>query len=324
MSGSCVTCHSYPQHDMTVLSVDWGHKTNRIVSCSEDRTAYVWTKKKGKWEPELVVLGPACTYAGLCCKWCESEDKFVVGTGSSQTHVCYHDDDNNWWMSKAAKGHTSSVTAVAWMPQADSLILATGSTDCKLNLMSGYVKPVDGKVANPGKVGTLMATKRLGGWVHSIAFTPDAEWLAAVSHDSCITFLETSGTEYDNMQTLPYKGLPFLSVAFVSNDTCIAVGHEFAPQCYKLADGNWAHKGTWIEEKKEAAKKDSMGSRAMAMFQDQAKFGEGNVKKTAKTKHNSTVAQIQVLKSGSSFSFSTCGFDGAVHIFTAGEMVPAS
>ena len=155
---------------MKVLSLDWGKGKNRIVSCSEDRTAYVWEEKKGKWEPELVVLGPACTYAGLSVEWSENEDKFVVGTGSSQTHVCYHDEANNWWTSKAAKGHTSSVTSVAWMPGAEDMILATGSTDCKINLMSGYVKSVDGKMANPGKVGTLLTTHRLGGWVHHVTF----------------------------------------------------------------------------------------------------------------------------------------------------------
>ena len=166
-----------PQHDMNVLSVDWGPKTNRIVSCSEDRTAYVWTEKKGKWEQELVVLGPACTYAGLVCKWCESEEKFAVGTGSSQTHVCYYDEANNWWMSKAAKGHASSVTAVAWMAEAEDLILATASTDGRVNLVSGYVKPVDGKIENPGKVGTVIKSHKLKSWVHSIAFRCVAAFL---------------------------------------------------------------------------------------------------------------------------------------------------
>ena len=154
---------------MNVLSIDWGPKKDRIVSCSEDRTAYVWEKKDGKWDQALVVLGPNCTYGGLDVKWSPSEEKFVVGTGSSQAHVCYYDSGNDWWLSKGAKGHTSSCITSAWMPGGD-LVMATGSTDSRVIITSGYIRTVDGKCPNPGKVGTKLGTVQLGGWVHCVTF----------------------------------------------------------------------------------------------------------------------------------------------------------
>jgi actin related protein 2/3 complex subunit 1A/1B len=30
------------QHDLRVTGIDWAPKTNRIVTCSADRNAYVW------------------------------------------------------------------------------------------------------------------------------------------------------------------------------------------------------------------------------------------------------------------------------------------
>lgn len=44
-------------HTANVMGVDWAPKSNRIVSCSADRNAYVWTQQAdGKWKPALVML----------------------------------------------------------------------------------------------------------------------------------------------------------------------------------------------------------------------------------------------------------------------------
>ena len=34
------------QHDLRVNDIDWAPQTNRIVTCSADRNAYVWVKGK--------------------------------------------------------------------------------------------------------------------------------------------------------------------------------------------------------------------------------------------------------------------------------------
>ncbi|KAJ9473390.1 Actin-related protein 2/3 complex subunit 1 [Diplonema papillatum] len=312
-------------HDMTVLGIDWGVNTDRILSCSEDRTAYVWEKQKdGTWKPHLVVLGPGCTFAGLTCKWGEKEEKFVVATGSGSSYICYYEESNDWWLSKGAKGHTSSVTCVAWMPGCDDLILATGSTDSKLKIISAYVKPADGKVDNPGKQGTVLGEHNMGGWVTGIDFSADGDWLAVVAHDSSISFVDTSEGEYDKIETMRLKLLPFTSVCFVNDTTCIAGGYSFYPVCFQVEDGKWSLVGKWVEGgKQDEEKKTSTASKAMAMFQEQAKFGESQQKKVALTKHTGTITQVRVIKYGKAYSFSTCGADGQVNIWKAADMVAA-
>ena len=43
-------------HKHRVTGVDWSKETDQIVSCGEDRNAYVYTLTDGKWSPTLVVL----------------------------------------------------------------------------------------------------------------------------------------------------------------------------------------------------------------------------------------------------------------------------
>ena len=38
------------QHDLRVTGIDWAPISNRIVTCSSDRNAYVWVKEEnGTW-----------------------------------------------------------------------------------------------------------------------------------------------------------------------------------------------------------------------------------------------------------------------------------
>eukprot|EP01064_Diplonema_japonicum_P035980 TRINITY_DN7949_c0_g4_i1.p1 TRINITY_DN7949_c0_g4~~TRINITY_DN7949_c0_g4_i1.p1 ORF type:complete len:389 (+),score=85.19 TRINITY_DN7949_c0_g4_i1:66-1169(+) len=312
--------HTLEAHDMTVLGLHWGHTKNRIVSCSEDLTAYVWQLKGDKWCEELVVMDSGgCSYAGLQVKWCSSESKFAIGTGSGRTYVCYYDDSNNWWVAKATRDHSSSVTCVDWMPCGD-LLLATGSTDCRLNIISAYLKPVDGKVANPGKLGKMLGQFDIGGWVHDVSFCPDSNWLAAVSHNSSISFVNTSGSDYDKIQTIKLNTLPFSTVRFVSDEVCVAAGNDFYPVAFEKNGDKWAMAGKWLTSS-GLQKKSSSTKAAMEMFQDQETFGAAQVKKTVNTHHRSAITQIAVVKYGSSYSFSTCGTDGALYIFKAADMI---
>jgi actin related protein 2/3 complex subunit 1A/1B len=54
-----------------VTSIDWSPVNDYIVTCAQDRNAYVWTpaKKDGKdsWEPSLVIL--RINRAATCVKW---------------------------------------------------------------------------------------------------------------------------------------------------------------------------------------------------------------------------------------------------------------
>ena len=77
---------SFLQHDKVITSIDWAPNSNRIVTASQDRNAYVWQEAQdpetGKivWKPTLVLLriNRAATYV----RWSPREDKFAVASGA--------------------------------------------------------------------------------------------------------------------------------------------------------------------------------------------------------------------------------------------------
>ena len=86
------------EHDQVVTGIDWAPKTNRLVTCSQDRNAYVWTYKDNKWKPVLVIL--RINRAATHCKWSPDENKFAVASGAKCVSICYFEEDNDWWVSK--------------------------------------------------------------------------------------------------------------------------------------------------------------------------------------------------------------------------------
>ena len=81
-------------HDQKVTGIDWAPNSDRIVSCSEDRNAYVWTRESDGWKPTLVLLQfqRSATYV----KWSNSEKKFAVASGAKCVAVCYYEEEHNW------------------------------------------------------------------------------------------------------------------------------------------------------------------------------------------------------------------------------------
>jgi actin related protein 2/3 complex, subunit 1A/1B len=75
------------QHDKLITAISWAPRTNQIVTCSQDRNAYVWTPgPNGEWKPALVLL--RINRAATCVKWSPNEDKFAVGSGARWVKLC--------------------------------------------------------------------------------------------------------------------------------------------------------------------------------------------------------------------------------------------
>ena len=74
------------QHDKIITSIDWAPNSNRIVTASQDRNAYVWQQNidqdTGKlvWKPTLVLL--RINRAATHVRWSPNEDKFAVASGA--------------------------------------------------------------------------------------------------------------------------------------------------------------------------------------------------------------------------------------------------
>lgn len=79
-------CPSLLQHDKVITSIDWAPNTNRIVTCSQDRNAYVWKQAQDPqtgatvWKPTLVLL--RINRAATFVRWSPNEDKFAVASGA--------------------------------------------------------------------------------------------------------------------------------------------------------------------------------------------------------------------------------------------------
>jgi actin related protein 2/3 complex, subunit 1A/1B len=86
----------HPQHDLVVSGLDWSAVHNKIVSCSHDRNAFVWTYDNDtkKWIPALVIL--RIDRGAFDVKWSSDGLRFGVTSGAKCVPVCTYDESNNW------------------------------------------------------------------------------------------------------------------------------------------------------------------------------------------------------------------------------------
>ncbi len=336
------------QHDQIVTAVDWAPKTNKIVTSSQDRNSYVWSKEdggSGEWKPTLVLL--RLTRAATCVRWSPNGDKFAVGSGEKSVCICQFMEEfgaGGGWTSKSIrkcpisqKSIKSTVLSVAWHP--NNCFLVVGCADMKCRVFNAYLKNVDGRTPPAGAFGLNPAEKKLKfgaciaeypqskGWVHDAAFNPSGTGLAFVGHDSSLHFA-TVPTEAPALQSLPMvadestvvtiklKGLPFKTVAFIDDTKLIAGGHDAMPAYFTADGGAWEYKG--CVDKPTAAKsaKKSGGgvSAARNMWQNKADLGSETANAGSKmdSLHQNAISGLEVMDGG---SFSTCAYDGRLVVW---------
>ncbi|TDL24951.1 WD40 repeat-like protein [Rickenella mellea] len=120
-----------------------GTKSNRIVTASQDRNAYVWTQTpdvatgRMAWKPTLVLL--RIKRAATFVRWSPNEDKFAVASGARAIAVlCSFDPESDWWVARQLKKpFRPTVLSVDWHP--NNVLLAAGSADMKARLLSAYI-----------------------------------------------------------------------------------------------------------------------------------------------------------------------------------------
>ena len=226
-----VLSDSLTGHEKTVTGVDISPHTGRIVTCSQDRNAYVWEPSPSGWKPTLVLL--RINRAATFVRWSPSEKKFAVGSGARVIAVCYFEEENDWWVSKQLKKPIrSTITTVAWHP--NSVLLAAGSTDSHARVFSSFIKGVDARPESsvwgerlPFNTVCGEYLNNSAGWVHGVAFSPSGNALAFTAHDSSVTVVYPSGPEQPPraVVSLSTQVLPFLSLIWSGEDEIIAAGY---------------------------------------------------------------------------------------------------
>ena len=324
------------RHDLRVSAIDWAPETNKIVTCSADRNAYVWNQgPDGTWKPTLVLL--RINRAATCVRWARNEKKFAAGSGAKLISLCHYDECEGWWISRhIKKPMKSSITCIDWHP--DSCLLAAGSTDYRVRIFSGFIDTVDGSSqpsnnwqskSTSTSSGGLITDFTAGSWIHGVSFSPSGNRLAWVSHDSCVSVADVSmgNASSSNSKipvvTLKTRYLPCLSVVWSSEVNLIAAGHDCYPMLYKFEQGSNVKSNTGKltligKMDQEGKEKEADGFSAMKKFRDMDRrgienhTGPGEGGGALESIHQNTIVEVRHY---SKEKVSTVGLDGKLVIW---------
>ncbi|TKA73037.1 hypothetical protein B0A49_04606 [Cryomyces minteri] len=291
-------------HDKTVTGVDIAPRSGRIVTCSQDRNAYVWEPSPSGWKPTLVLL--RINRAATSVRWSPSEAKFAVGSGARVIAVCYFEEENNWWVSKHLKKPIrSTVTSVSWHP--NSVLLAAGSTDGHARVFSSFIKGVDPR-PEPSAWGERLPFNTVcgeylnstAGWVHGCAFSPSGDALAFTAHDSSITVV-----------------LPLVSLVWTSESEIVAAGYDCEAFKFRGDEQGWEFTGS-VESKGRPGLADQREESALNMFRQMDLKGKVKDDTQLNTVHQNTISTVRSYaeNGGSVSKFTTSGVDGRVVVWS--------
>lgn len=314
-------------HGQAVSGIHWGHKTNRLVSCAQDRTCFVWSlDATGQWVPAHVMLDANVKRGLTCVRWNSTEERIYIGSAACNVAVGRFDDEQNFWTCTVVQPHLSTVTCLAPHPTDDRL-LATGSTDCTVKLT-----PVKGKAP------AAVAVFQLKAWVNALEWNADGTVLVAATHDARVHIMMGADPAAFVATSINLRGLALRSVAFVVDPTSgqhliVGGGHD----CYPVAlgrrvgggsEGNegstWAVVGAFATTAKGAPKELSATEAARQRFQNEAALGQVTAAAdSVKTKHTNTITAVAALppaQLSSRGSFLTASLDGKVEFWKLTEM----
>ncbi|KAL9099945.1 MAG: hypothetical protein Q9163_004627 [Psora crenata] len=311
-------------HDKTVTGVDIAPTAGRIVTCSQDRNAYVWEPSPSGWKPTLVLL--RINRAATFVRWSPSEKKFAVGSGARVIAVCYFEEENDWWVSKHLKKPIrSTITTVAWHP--NSVLLAAGSTDAHARVFSSFIKGVDERPESsvwgerlPFNTVCGEYLNNSAGWVHGCAFSPSGKALAFTAHDSSLTVVYPNGPDQAPraVVNLSMQLLPFLSLIWSGDSEIIAAGYDCEAYRLRGSEEGWQITGS-MESKGRPGMGDMREESALNMFRQMDLKGKSQNDTQLKTVHQNTITTVRCYEgpAASIKKFSSSGVDGRVVIWSA-------
>jgi len=319
--------------------MDWCPSSNLLATCGHDRNAYVWKydEKGDAWKPTLVVL--RINRAATCVKWSPTGSKFAVGSGAKCVPVCQFEQSNDWWISKMIKKHKSTVLSLAWC--CNNKFIVTGCCDSKCRIFSAYIDGLDsaeddgfGEVwPKQHEFGECLAEFDCGSWVNSVAWAPNGFRLAFAGHASSVHFVQILAGSDALVQNMSLKGLPIMSLQFLSDNTLLGSGFDNTPTLFSVqggsdADPQWAFLEVCDKDEKKgtapapAAPKQGFAN-AQRVFTDTTKGIQiGKPKQTTSfapatvalnTRHSNLVNCIWTPQSDKTITkFVTSGLDGRV------------
>ena len=276
--------HTLESHYQYISGLDWCPETNRILSCSYDKTTFVWDftelKDEKKWVPSNVVWTTKLGY--LCCKWNKRGDKFCEGTSAKHLLIGYYNKKTNWWMCKAIKvpkkidenaektketknkkekeetqnPHKSSVVACEIDPS--SLFVLSGSTDLRVYVSSCYIPKIDDQFLTEEQkaaavpFGQVIYEFKENSWINSLTWLPSGERGVVAGQDAVILVLNPKEEKEKQTEIIRCKHSPATMIIPKSDTSFYAVCYDRNILEYEKKDDTWEIKKT-ITTKKEGA-----------------------------------------------------------------------
>ena len=266
--------YTLDSHFQYISGLDWCPKTNRLLSCSYDKTSFVWEFSDKKWNPNNVVATTKLGY--LCCKWNKRGDKFCEGTSAKQLLIGYFNKKSNWWMGVNIKAHKSSVVTCEIDPT--SLFVLSGSTDLRIYVSSCYLPEVDDQFLNDStkplaqEFGQVIYEFKTNCWVNSVAWLPSGNWGIVAGQDATISVINYSEQKSDVIRC---KHSPATSLIPISDTSFLAVCYDRNIIEYGKEGDSWKIKKT-ITEKGSGAQQKAKSSIVSAQLEKFQKMGNIN------------------------------------------------
>ena len=286
-------------HCQYVSGIDWNAHTNEILSCSHDKTSFVWTYSNKKWTPANVVATTKLGY--LCCKWNSRGDKFCEGTSAKHLFIGYYNPDNNWWMARNIKVHKSSVVCCEIDPT--SLFVISGSTDLRVYVSSCYIDFIDDKHLNDKtkplaqNFGDVIHEFRPNCWVNSVTWNPSGTLGFAAAQNATISVINYKDKKTD---VIKCKHAPVTLIVPTGENSFLAVCYDRNVLEYEKKGDNWEVKRTITTDQGKKAAGPAVGksvSSALAKFQQMGVQKKENLAVTSKQAlhlHQSIISSLNI------------------------------
>ena len=286
-------------HCQYVSGIDWNAHTNEILSCSHDKTSFVWTYSNKKWTPANVVATTKLGY--LCCKWNSRGDKFCEGTSAKHLFIGYYNPDNNWWMARNIKVHKSSVVCCEIDPT--SLFVISGSTDLRVYVSSCYIDFIDDKHLNDKtkplaqNFGDVIHEFRPNSWVNSVTWNPSGALGFAAAQNATISVINYTDKKTD---VIKCKHAPVTLIVPTGENSFLAVCYDRNVLEYEKKGDNWEVKRTITTDQGKKAAGPAVGksvSSALVKFQQMGVQKKENLAVTSKQAlhlHQSLISSLNI------------------------------
>ncbi|MEM7345945.1 MAG: protein kinase [Chloroflexota bacterium] len=223
------TLFTLPGHTEKVTSVAWSPDGKLLASSSEDGTIRLWDSEQGT----LQALLEGHTYIVHQVAW--SPDGAMLASSDAGGIIWVWDVVTGARL-RNLEGHGNEVFSIDWSPDGSRLV--SGSKDHIVAIWDASTGEVISTMEGREQAYQQQHEFRGYNWVQSIAWSPDAQWLAAGGHDFVIRLWNpASGAE---LKMLENHTAPIEQVAWSPDSQLLASassGKDYGVRVWQVSSG---------------------------------------------------------------------------------------